>query len=149
MLSDYPIIFYKWLIKSNDIRFDNDYLYFIIAAQIFHTIAWGCTVYVLTFYPTMYTECVVATANNFQMYGYVATWFYQSIIIVMYCFIVPIFFAETNKVQFRSTVFIMIMVIFLAIDALNDVTALIGWYQANDVLVQVMQTGASPGTIKC
>lgn len=134
-------------------KFDKRYWIFIAAATVSATIASACTLY-LSRVSVHFLECDSIAAACFARFGMVPAMVLGILALVALMVAIPCIFRQNERPGLLSVAVLGCIVAYTAFDALNDVSAIMGYHHAyliahslltttNTVAGTVVGTGAS------
>ena len=133
-------------------KFDKRYWIFIAAAMISATIASACTFWLMTVVHSR--ECNSVAVACFARFGMAPTMILGVLSLLPLMVAVPYILRENERPGFLSMLILGCIVVYTAFDALNDVSAIMGYQHAyllahalldttNNVTGSIVGTGAS------
>jgi hypothetical protein len=135
------------------VNFDKRYWIFIIAALVSATIASGCTLYMASV-NVHFKECNSLAAACFAHIGMVPSMLFAILALLPLMVAIPYIFRQNEKPGLLSVIVLSCIVVYTFFDALNDVSAVMGYQHAyllahavldatNNVTGNVVGTGDS------
>jgi hypothetical protein len=112
----------------SDVRFDKRYWIFIAAAMFFATVASASTFY-MSSVQEHFTECNSVTAACFVHIGMVPCMLLGILGLLPLMFVIPYIFRQNEKPGLLSVLVLGCFVAYTAFDALNNVSAIMGYHQ--------------------
>jgi hypothetical protein len=110
------------------VNFDKRYWIFIAAAMISAAIASACTLYLSAVYGS--PECNSIAAACFARIGMAPTMILGIFALLPLMIAIPYLFRQNERPGFLSVLVLGIIVLYTAFDAVNDVSAIMGYQHA-------------------
>lgn len=134
-------------------KFDNRYWLLIGAAMIFATIASASTLYMAAINPA-FRECNSVSATCFAFFGMIPCMASGILALLPVMVAIPYIFRENEKPGPASVMLMACFVLYTGFDAVNNISALMGFYQGyhlahaalsttNNITGNLLGTGAS------
>jgi hypothetical protein len=135
------------------VNFDTRYWVFIGSAVFFSTVASASTCY-LASVDEHFTECNSISASLFDIIGMVPTMVLGILLLIAVMVAIPYLFHENEKTGRISMLIMGIIVLYTALDAVNNISAIMGIYETyhaahsvlsstNNVTGNIVGTGES------
>jgi len=121
------------------VKFDHRYWIFIAAAMISATIASLCTLYLSSVYPRAF-ECNSIAAAWFDRIGMVPGMALGILALLPLMVAVPYIFRQNERPGFLSVLVLGCIVAYTVFDALNDVSAIMGYHNAYLIAHTILDT---------
>ena len=120
-------------------NFDKRYWFFIGAAMVFASIASVSTVY-LAIMHVHFMECNSVSAVCFDTFGMVPCMFFGVFSLLPVMMAIPYLFGQNEKPGFLSVLVLGCIVAYTALDAVNNISAIMGYHHIYLVAHTVMDT---------
>jgi multisubunit Na+/H+ antiporter MnhB subunit len=135
------------------VKFDRRYWVFIGAAVFFATVSSGSTLY-LASVRKHFLECNSVSAECFMTIGMVPCMVLGILAMVAVMVAIPYIFRQNEKLGVISMILMGLIVLYTALDAVNNISAIMGYYEAyqaahgilsstNNVTGNIVGTGES------
>jgi hypothetical protein len=111
------------------VKFDRRYWAFIIAAVFFSTVASASTLY-LASVQEHFMECNSVSAACFSAFGMVPCMAAGILALIPVMIAIPYLLRQNGKMGFLSMAVLGCIVAYTAFDAINNVAAIFGYYEA-------------------
>jgi hypothetical protein len=111
-----------------DVNFDKRYWVFIGSAVFFSTVASASTYY-LSSVEEHFMECNSISAALFDTIGMVPTMVLGILLLIPVMAAIPYIFGQNEKAGLLSMVLMGIIVLYTALDAVNNISAIMGFYE--------------------
>jgi uncharacterized membrane protein YhaH (DUF805 family) len=109
------------------VNFDNRYWYFIAAAMFFASVASVSTWY-LAIVQVRFMECNSVSAVCFDMFGMVPCMVFGIFLLLPVMMIIPYIFRQNEKPGLLSVLVLGCIVVYTALDAANNISAIMGFH---------------------
>lgn len=137
----------------SDVNFDKRYWILIAAAMFFSSVASASTLYLATV-QEHFLECNSVSAACFEMFGMVPCMFFGIFSLLPVMMAIPYIFRQNEKPGILSVLLMGCIVAYTALDAVNNISAILGYHHfylfahtvmdtANNVTGTVIGTGES------
>ena len=120
-------------------NFDKRYWIFIAAAMVSATVASICTVYMASVH-MRFMECNSVAAAWFARIGMVPAMVLGILALLPVMVAIPYIFRQNEKLGLMSALFLGCIVAYTAFDAVNDVSAVLGYRNAYLIAHAVLDT---------
>jgi hypothetical protein len=130
------------------VKFDKRYWVFIAAAMFFASVAAACTLYMASV-NEHFMECNSVAATWFALFGMVPGMVLGVLLLLPLMVAIPYIFRQNERPGFLSVLALSIIVAYTAFDAVNDVSAIMGFYDTYLIAhVVLTTTNNATGNIK-
>ena len=137
----------------SDVNFAKRYWILIAAAMFFSSVASASTLYLATV-QKHFTECNSVSAACFNLFGMVPCMFFGILSLLPVMMAIPYIFHQNEKPGLLSVLVMGCIVAYTALDAVNNISAIMGYHHiylfahtvmdtANNVTGTVIGTGES------
>lgn len=123
----------------SDVKFDKRYWIFIAAAMFFATVASACTLYMASV-QEHFMECNSVAAAWFARIGMVPSMVLGILALVPLMVSIPYIFRQNEKTGLLSVLVLGCIVAYTALDAVNDISAIMGYQHAYLLAHAVLDT---------
>ena len=120
-------------------KFDRRYWIFIAAAMIFASIASACTLW-LASVNEYFMECNSVAAAWFALFGMVPGMALGVLLLLPLMVLIPYMFRQNERPGFLSVLVLSCIVAYTAFDAVNDVSAILGFHTTYQIAHSVLST---------
>ena len=132
------------------VKFDHRYWVFIGSAAFFSTVSSATTLY-LASVREHFMECNSVSAASFDAIGMVPPMVLGILLLIGVMIAIPYLFQQNEKAGFVSMFIMGIIVLYTALDAVNNVSAIMGYYPAYEIAHRILSltnnaTGKIVGT---
>ena len=121
------------------VRFDRRYWIFIAAAVVFATTASACTLYLASLYGHL-VECNSVAAACFERIGVVPGMVLGILALVPLMIAIPHILGQNERPGLLSVLILACIVAYTAFDAVNDVSAIMGYHHTYAIAHALLDT---------